>query len=288
MKGNHMIYGNREYKSDVFSMLLEDPEKALSLFNAMNDSDYKDPSIVEISKLENSISLTVRNDASFIVDNYLSLYEHQSTVCPNMPLRLLYYFSDILKRITDDEDIYGNKLIKIPTPRFAVFYNGEKNQPEVYTQKLSDAFEHPEDEPELELKCKIYNINPGYNEEFLDKCGFLKEYMLFIDCVRKNIASYGRDNLEKAIDDAIKSSIEQNILKDFLLKRKSDVVKTMTLDYTYERRLELTKRDYKEEGIKEGKLKQLVDLASEGLLQISVAAEKANMSETEFEKLIKK
>ena len=70
------------------------------------------------------------------------------------------------------------------------------------------------------------------------------------------------------------------------------MVKTMTLDYTYERRLELTKRDYKEEGrqegIKEGKLKQLVDLASEGLLQISVAAEKANMSETEFEKLIKK
>ena len=33
--------GNREYKSDVFSMLLEDPENALSLYNAMNDSDYQ-------------------------------------------------------------------------------------------------------------------------------------------------------------------------------------------------------------------------------------------------------
>ncbi len=33
--------GNREYKSDVFSMLLENPENALSLYNAMNDSDYQ-------------------------------------------------------------------------------------------------------------------------------------------------------------------------------------------------------------------------------------------------------
>ena len=39
------------------------------------------------------ISLSVRNDASFIVAARLSIYEHQSTVCPNMPVRSLIYFS---------------------------------------------------------------------------------------------------------------------------------------------------------------------------------------------------
>ena len=198
-----MNSSNREYKSDVFCMLLEYPENALSLFNAMNGSDYTDPSIVEVCTLEKSISLTVRNDASFIVDNILSLYEHQSSVCPNMPLRILYYVCDIFKRITDNRDIYGSKLIKIPTPRFAVFYNGLKKQPEHTIQKLSDAFEQAEDTPELELTCHVYNINPGNNENLFLKCGFLYEYMLFIEYVRENIASYGKDNLEEALKDAI-------------------------------------------------------------------------------------
>ena len=40
--------GNREYKSDVFSMLLEDKVNALLLYNALNDSDYTNPDDVEI------------------------------------------------------------------------------------------------------------------------------------------------------------------------------------------------------------------------------------------------
>ena len=88
--------GNREYKSDVFSMLLEDPENALSLYNAMNDSDYTDPDMVEICTLDKGISLTVHNDASFVLDMHLSIYEHQSTICPNMPVRSLIYFTIIL------------------------------------------------------------------------------------------------------------------------------------------------------------------------------------------------
>ena len=57
--------GNREVKSDVFRMLLEDPVYALQTYNALNHSDYKDPGLVEICTMERGISLTVRNDASF-------------------------------------------------------------------------------------------------------------------------------------------------------------------------------------------------------------------------------
>ena len=90
--------GNREYKSDVFSMLLEDKKNALLLYNALNDSDYTNPDDVEICTLEKGISLTVRNDASFVIDSSLNIYEHQSTVCPNMPLRSLIYVANHLEK----------------------------------------------------------------------------------------------------------------------------------------------------------------------------------------------
>ena len=69
--------GNREYKSDVFCMLLEEPKNALEIYNGLNDSHYTDVKIVERKVLEKGISLSVRNDAAFIVGSDLNLYEHQ-------------------------------------------------------------------------------------------------------------------------------------------------------------------------------------------------------------------
>ena len=42
-KRNYHSNGNREYKSDVISMMLQIPEYALDVYNAMNDSVYTDP-----------------------------------------------------------------------------------------------------------------------------------------------------------------------------------------------------------------------------------------------------
>ena len=105
--------GNREYKSDVFSMLIQDKERALQLYNAMNGSSYDNPEDVEIVIHDGGISLSVRNDASFIVDARLSIYEHQSTVCPNMPVRSLIYLSVILSDMLSDKK-KGTKTVTIP------------------------------------------------------------------------------------------------------------------------------------------------------------------------------
>lgn len=161
-------------------MLLENPQNALDLYNAVNQSDYKDLGLVEICTLDRGISLSVRNDAAFVLDMNLSVYEHQSTICPNMPVRSLIYFSNILEQMIKGKNIYSRKLIKIPTPRFAVFYNGEEEQPEQYELKLSDAYIQLVDNPELELTCKVFNINYGKNKELLTQCRFLKDYMTFI------------------------------------------------------------------------------------------------------------
>lgn len=252
--------GNREYKSDVFSMLMEEPQNALNLYNALNGSSYEDSSLVEICTLDRGISLTVRNDAAFVLDMNLSIYEHQSTVCPNMPIRSLIYFTVTLEEILHGKNIYGRRLVKIPTPRFAVFYNGDEKQPEQYELKLSDAFEHRVENPEIELTCRVYNINYGKNQELLKKCTFLKDYMTFVDYVRNNHKDNGYDNLEHCIELAIDRCVEENILRDFLIRRRTEVVKVMKLDYTFDRQLMLERKDSREEGRLEGRIFTLYEL----------------------------
>lgn len=270
--------GNREYKSDVFSMLMQDKRRALELYNAMNDTDYDNPDEVEMVTLAGGISLSVRNDASFVVGDNLSIYEHQSTVCPNMALRSLIYFVAVIKErisgrrrqiVGDDggnyadgrqhgRNIYGKSLIKIPTPKFVVFYNGAEKQPEEMTQYLSDSFEQKTDDPELELKCKVYNINYGKNRAIMDECRWLDEYMMFVDKVREYHNSKDEEELEDDINKAIDYCIENDILKEFLSERRGEVTKVMALDFTFDKQLEMERAEAwnggKKEGIEEGRI----------------------------------
>jgi phage antirepressor YoqD-like protein len=239
--------GNREYKSDVFCMLMENKSNALQLYNAVNGSNYTDPELVEIKTLDKGVSLTIRNDMAFVLDVSLSLYEHQSTVCPNMPLRSLIYLTHILQRMLKKRDIYGKSLVKLPIPKFVVFYNGTEAQPEQSEQRLSDAFERPVEDPQLELVCKVYNINQGKNKELLDRCPVLKEYMIFVDCVREFSGRNDCENLQDAIERAIDHCIEENVLREFLIEHRMEVVKVMQLDYTFDRRLELQREEVTEE-----------------------------------------
>ena len=254
--GNCMA--NKEYKSDVFSMLLQDKKRAMEIYNAINGTDYDDPELVEMTTLDDkSFSLTVRNDASFILDANLSLYEHQSTYCPNMPLRDLLYFASIIQKQikAQKRDIYGGRILKIPVPHFVVFYNGKEDAPDQYDLRLSYAFEKETKNPEIDLVCHVYNINNGKNVPLLSKCQTLREYMYFVDMVRKNNEISG--NLEDAIEKAINQCMEENVLRDFLAQHREEVMHVMTLDYTFERRLEMQRAEAIEDGERIGKEEKL-------------------------------
>lgn len=239
---------NREYKSDVFSMLMEYPENALQVFNALNGTFYTDSNMVEMCTLMKCISLSVRNDASFIINMDLSIYEHQSSYNPNMPLRSLIYLGEIIRPIVRDQDIYGNRRIMIPTPHLVVFYNGTRDCPEKEIQKFSDSYVHS-GEPEVELICTMYNINAGKNESFLSRCPVMRDYMCFVDKIRE----YDVAGNEMPITDAIAWCIENNVLRDFFLNRKDEVIKAMTIDMTFEAREEIIRKEEREIGRNEGK-----------------------------------
>ena len=257
--------GNREYKSDVFSMLLEEPANALEVYNGLNGTNYEDPNELEIHLLDKGVSLSIYNDSSFIIDMNLSLYEHQSTYNPNIPLRNLIYLVNLWQDFINNRDLYGRRLIKIPTPHFAVFYNGTEARPEVEEMYLSSAFEHPTEHPEIELKCMVYNINKGKNVELLERCTVLKNYMYFVDMVRfyKKQLGNSQETLEQAIEMAIDDCIQNHILEDFLKKRRAEVIKVTQLDYTWERREELIRKEEYEEGI--NAVLQIIEQLKQGI-----------------------
>ena len=240
-----MAKHKRNYKDTVFRMLFSDRENLLSLYNAVIGKNYKNPEELEIVTLENAIYMGMKNDLAFIIDTNLYLYEHQSTYNLNMPLRDLFYVAELLQVYVKDQSLYSSKLIKLPTPHFVVFYNGVEDKPEKRILRLSEAFEVPTKDPELELKVTILNINPRMNEDLKEKCPVLKQYTQYVEQVRRNSASMP---LEQAVEAAIEYCIRQDILKDFLLKQRAEVVKMSIFEYDEEREMELIRRDEREIG----------------------------------------
>ena len=224
---------NREHKDSLFVDLFYQDETAkknlLSLYNALHDTNYEDETIIRKVKIDDVLYKNFKNDISCEVNGLVLVFgEHQSTINRNMPLRCLMYVGRAYEQLVDSKARYRTTLVKIPTPEFYVFYNGEKEQPLEQVLTLSDAFMNPVGENSVELKVKVININSDKAHGILDKCGILKEYSQFISTVRK----YSEE--EGAIKKAIKECIEKGILADYLKRKGSEVENMLIAEYSYE------------------------------------------------------
>ena len=199
---------NRKFKDSLFRMVFHGKEELLSLYNAVNGSAYTNADDLEINTLEDAVYMGMKNDISFLFASYLNLYEAQSTSNPNMPLRGTIYFADLLKGWIESNqlDVYSEKQIMIPRPKYIIFYNGLKEEPERRILRLSDSFEGERDE-EAALECTavMLNINYGYNRELMEKCQTLHDYSWFVEVVRQGVRT-GK-TLENAVDEAIDKSL---------------------------------------------------------------------------------
>ena len=237
---------NRNYKDTVFRMLFQDRENLLSLYNAVNGTVYEDVDGLVITTLQDAVYMNYKNDVSFVFDFTLSIYEHQSTVNQNMPLRDLIYVSKVLQGQMKDQDIYSSRQIKLPTPKFVVFYNGTDEQPEKQTLRLSDAYEKQLEEVELELTVTVYNINYGHNQKLLEACQTLKEYAQYVAAVRE----YAKEMpLSEAVESAVDSCIRQGILADFLRKNRAEAIEMSIFEYDEEKHLKSEREIWLAEGI---------------------------------------
>lgn len=236
----------RDQKSRLFAMVYADKKELLELYNAVNGTNYDNPEELEINTLENAIYLSMHNDVSFIIDSRLSLYEHQSTYNPNLPLRYLMYVSDIYSKITQGTNLYGTKMIKIPPPKFLIFYNGVSEKPELEEMKLSNAYIIEDSDPSLELRAVMININPGYNEELKKACKSLKDYVEYTSRIRIYAESMP---IEDAVERAITECIREGILAEFLTRCRSEAKKMSIYEYDEERQRSFDREEGYEEGM---------------------------------------
>ena len=250
---------NRTYKARIFEMLYEDKKELLDLYNAINETCYDDPEELEINTLENAVYLSMRNDVSFVIGCYVSLYEHQSTFSPNLPLRFLFYMSDLYSAMTKDENLYGRTVVKIPAPKFLIFYNGVDERPEREVLTLSSMYQTEETEPELELKATLLNINSGYNEKLKKTCKSLGDYCEYTRRVRQ----YAKDwPIEEAVERAITECIKEGILAEFLSGQRAEAKKVSIYEYDEEKHMRMEREQSyatgKAEGIELGKVEGII------------------------------
>ena len=250
-------HSNRQHKDTVFKDIFGSEKRkryALSLYNALNDTRYEDPDALDFNTLDNVLYLGMHNDVSFVIGDEQNVWEHQSTKNPNMPLRVLKYVARLYENLIEkkEEDEYGKRLIKLPTPRAIVFYIGTDNRPDVETMRLSDSFSVPGD---IEVTVTAYNINEGHNQRLMERCEALRGYSHMVARVR----AHGEEGMspEETIEAALNGCIRDGIFKEYFVERRAKVADIFMSEYDEGRVREIAaKANYRwghEDGFAEGR-----------------------------------
>jgi predicted transposase/invertase (TIGR01784 family) len=238
---------NRKYKDSVFTKLFgHDKRIILELYNAISDTNYGEDTEIEITTLEDALFMEWINDISFVIDGKLVvLIEHQSTINPNMPLRMFIYAARVYEKICDSKNMYRTKQMKIPQAEFVVLYNGRDEMPDTMELKLSDMYVAQGKEKNLELIVKVFNINKGHNPEFAQRSEILGDYETFVDMVYQNEKMMTK---EEAIKKAVTDCVRQGVLKDFLKKHSAEVINMLFKEFN----IKEAQQVWKEEGFEDG------------------------------------
>ncbi len=239
----------RQIKDVVFRLIFaKNKEALLELYNALNGTDYTDVNDLIVATLDNAIYVSMKNDLAFLLAGTINMYEHQSTVNPNMPVRFLIYLAQEYQMLIEqtDKSLYGSELISLPTPQCIVFYNGTKDAADEQQLCLSSAFCNKDVEPAAEIVVKVININYGHNINLMQGCDLLSQYAKFIEITRE----YSRNSSDriKAMNEAIDDCIAQGILEDVLKKHRSQVLGSLLEEFDEKKYATTLREEGREEG----------------------------------------
>lgn len=251
------IKPQREYKDRLFKAIFgRDTEESkrwrLDLYNALNNTSYTDPDALEVNTIENVIYITMKNDVSFLVDSEMNLYEQQSTHNPNMPLRGLMYFSQLYQVYLTkmNRSLLSSKLVRIPTPKFIVFYNGNEDEESRRKMRLSDAFMNEDRSGDFEWSADVININPKCNEPLQKNCKALYDYIRYVYRIKDNRKSgMGK---KAAVEEAMEWAIREKLLGEFFKEQKEEVTAMSLTEYDEEEFKRVCREDGYEDGLADG------------------------------------
>ena len=256
---------NRLYKDRVFKFIFGNPENkewTLSLYNAVNGSNYSNPDDIQFNTIEDAVYMSMKNDVSFIILDEMNLWEHQSSFNPNMPIRFLTYGTQLYEKYTATSGYYkfSRKLQRLPKPHCICFYNGTEEQPEQQVLKLSDAFGG---EGDIEVKVKMLNVNYGKNRALLETCQPLREYAWLVDRIREHQRVL--QNLEAAVDASIDEMPDSFVIRTLIEAHRVGVKKMFLTEYDEEKMKEQERKEAFADGVAEVNERVATDMLKEKL-----------------------
>jgi len=238
-----------KHKDNLFQLIFgENKENALSLYNAVNGTHYTNADNLIYQKVDSGVFTKMEHDVGFMFDRSLNLYEHQSTINPNMPLRGFFYYSDMYRQIIPNHSrLYGKSIVKIDNPKFIVFYNGkESTKEDIIKLKLSDAFNEADSSGDYEWTAIMININAGHNEGLKKACKVLNDYSILIDKIKEYRCTM---ELHDAIIKAVVECIKAGVLADILEKYQEVILTKIINDFTEEEFHMMLRNEAFEEGV---------------------------------------
>lgn len=253
----------RSYKDGVFRQLFNDKEKLIELYNALSGRSYSKDTEIEIVTLEDALFGDIKNDLSFIMDNrFIVMIEHQATVNPNMPLRMLSYAAREYERRGLTKKVYSRRRIEIPTPELYMLYNGAEDKPIMQELKLSDAYIAKCGKISLEARVMVINVNYDKGADILKRCKTLNEYSMFIHMIREKQQEKG---LQKAVEESVRECMRKGILTEFLERNGGDIVSLVRIELTREECEAIREEDGYvrglEDGLNEGRIEEQLKIA---------------------------
>ena len=254
----------------------------LDLYNVLNGTNYTDPNELELNTIENVIYIKMYNDVSFLVDGQMTLYEQQSETNSNMPLRGLFYFAQLYQKhiAKKDLNLHQSSLIKIPNPRFIVFYNGDTKRSERYKLRLSDAFEIKDESGDFEWTADVININQGANETLVKKCKPMYDYVRLVGRISDNKKK--EMEIGQAVREAVDWAIKENFLEGFIREQKEEIIAMCLTEFDEESAI----RGWREDGRKEKAVEAARNLYANGV-SLEIIAKSLGMTEEEVKEIVK-
>ena len=265
-------HAKNNYRDSLFRKYFEHPDKLAALHELLTGIPTAEQN-VEIKTLKSVLFNRLKNDISFKVgDRFIVLFEHQSTINPNMPARMLLYSAMLYRKMLSKESIYSKKLIPLPAPEFYVLYNGKEPWTDNSKLYLSSAF--AENQHNLELVVTVRNIRYNKDNELLQKYKPLHDYSFFVYDVEKRVAS--GDSLANAIRSATDYCINHNIMRDYLSANYEEVFEMMSLRWNEKDAKKYWQKEAREEGhaagLAEGRAQGLSQGHAQGLVKGRMSA----------------
>lgn len=264
----------RLYKDSLFRDIFSNEERLSEIYEALLGRKA-DPQDITLATMDETLFDGIKNDVGFIVRNeYVILIEHQSTINENMPLRLFMYLAEIYRRHVDEDSVYRKKRIRLPAPRFYVFYNGREEVPDTWRLRLSDAFDGRQGSMELVVDVININIDDKKERLLLGKSHALKSYSVFVAKVRECIKN--GSTLEAAVDEAVQYCVSHDYLREyFRQKHKKEVFDMLNFAWNQERALKVCAEEAREDGLAQGLENGLAASIANVMKNMGVSMEKA-------------